>query len=189
MTFMNTKFSLLLIPLLLACFALSPSIQAAPLNVNVLNTPTVNVETMPPLLIDSSATNPVSVKDVDNPARQPFTFFSSTPIPEFLGIGSFNFQVPTGKRLVIEQVSVWIAGGVTNLRVQVQTIFPAGQPNKFNFLGTQVIGPDNAEFIASSQMRCYADEGTTASIFVYRYFTGLSAAAEVTVSGYLIDLP
>jgi hypothetical protein len=188
MTFMNTKFSLLLIPLLFACFALSRSIQAASLNVNVLNTPTVNVATMPPLLIDSSTTNPVLVKDVDNPARQPFTFHEVRTY-NFGEPQTFSFQVPTGKRLVIEQVSVLISGGVTNLRVVVSTIFPAGQSNSFHFLGTQVIQPDNAEFIASSQMRCYADEGTTALIALYRYFTGLSAGAEVTVSGYLIDLP
>ena len=188
MTFMNTKFSLLLIPLLLACCALSPSIQAAPLNVNVVNTPTVNVATMPPLLIDSS--NPVLVRDVDNPARQPFTFREFRTYT-FGDPESFNFQVPTGKRLVIEQVSVWIAGGVTNLRVRVRTIFPAGQPNyqSYNFMGTQVIGPDNSEFIASSQMRCYADEGTTATIDVWDFFTDFGAQAEVTVSGYLIDLP
>jgi hypothetical protein len=126
---MNTKFSLLLIPLLLACFALSPSIRAVPpsnpFDVNVVNTPTVSVATMPPLLIDSS--NPVLVRDVDNPARQPFTFqqlrVTNGGEPE-----NFTFQVPTGKRLVVEQVSVEVSGDITNLKVSVVTIFPASQP-------------------------------------------------------------
>ena len=125
---MKTKFSLLLIPLLFACFALSPSIQAAPLNVNVLNTPTVNVATMPPVLIDSSATNyPVLVKDVDNPARQPFTFFSANQSP---------FSAPVALTFKCRQASGSSSNRsrsdrrrCTDLKVQVQTIFPAGQSN------------------------------------------------------------
>src|SRR5207245_8737932 len=63
---MKTKLFLLLTPILLSCFALLPIAQAAPSpsNVNVVNTPNVNVVNTP--------ASPVPVRDVDNPASQPF---------------------------------------------------------------------------------------------------------------------
>src|SRR6266568_3286494 len=91
---MKTKLFLLLTPILLSCFALLPIAQAAPSpsNVIVVNTPA----------------SPVPVRDVDNPARQPF---------EAQGMGGFAdgasttgditiATVPAGKLLVIEHVSV-----------------------------------------------------------------------------------
>src|SRR5213083_3739953 len=91
---MKTKLFLLLTPILLSCFAFLPIARAAPSpsNVNVVNT----------------TASPVPVRDVDNPARQPF---------EAQGMGGFAdgasttgditiATVPAGKRLVIEYVSM-----------------------------------------------------------------------------------
>ena len=88
--------------------------------VNVGNTPTVNLASGSSVGLDPSnntvqlgntMANPVPVRDVDNPARQPFqkgTFY-------FLNDGESSkgttlFFVPFGKRLVIEQVSTFAAG-------------------------------------------------------------------------------
>src|SRR5437899_11619632 len=87
----------------LGCFALLPIAQAAPspTNVNVVNTPNVNV-------VNTTA-SPVPVRDVDNPARQPFQaeamggFADGASTTGDIPIGA----VPAGKRLVIEHVSAF----------------------------------------------------------------------------------
>src|SRR5437899_6396572 len=92
---MKTKLFLLLTPILLSCFALLPIAQAAPspTNVNVVNT----------------TASPVPVRDVDNPARQPFQaeavggFADGASTTGDITIGA----VPAGKRLVIEYVSAF----------------------------------------------------------------------------------
>src|SRR6266568_4786805 len=92
---MKTKLCLLLIPLVLACLALLPIAQAAPSpsNVMVVNTPA----------------SPVPVRDVDNPARQPF---QAEVVGGFADGASTTGDipittVPAGKVLVIEHVSVF----------------------------------------------------------------------------------
>src|SRR6266581_8083891 len=100
---MKTKLCLLLIPLVLACFALLPIAQASPSpsNVNVVNTPNVNV-------VNTTA-SPVSVRDVDNPARQPFHAEAVGGFADGASVtgGILIPTVPAGKRLVIEHVSVF----------------------------------------------------------------------------------
>src|SRR5207244_13410198 len=100
---MKTKLCLLLTPILLSCFALLPIARAAPSpsNVNVVNTPNVNVVNTP--------ASPVPVRDVDNPARQPF---QAEVVGGFADGASTTDEVtittvPAGKLLIIEHVSVF----------------------------------------------------------------------------------
>src|SRR5437660_8072703 len=100
---MKTKLFLLLTPILLSCFALLPIAQAAPSpsNVNVVNTPNVNVV--------NTTTSPVPVRDVDNPARQPF---QAEAVGGFADGASTTgdipiTRVPAGKLLIIEYVCVF----------------------------------------------------------------------------------
>src|SRR5438552_13850372 len=99
---MKTKLFLLLTPILLSCFALLPIAQAAPYpsNVNVVNTPNVNVVNTP--------ASPVPVRDVDNPARQPFHVEAVAGFADGASTtgGILIPAVPAGKRLVIEHLSV-----------------------------------------------------------------------------------
>src|SRR5437870_8952863 len=90
---MKTKLFLLLTPILLSCFALLPIAQAAPspTNVNVVNT----------------TASPMPVRDVDNPARQPF---QAEVVGGFADGASTTGDVtittvPAGKRLIIEDAS------------------------------------------------------------------------------------
>src|SRR5262249_20217654 len=71
----------------------------------------VNVGSLPAIQLDSS--NPLNVRDADNPARQPFQAYSE------LG-GSGKVVVPTGKRLVIETATgnAYSAGNVFWMSVQ-----------------------------------------------------------------------
>src|SRR6266568_3412190 len=108
---MKTKLCLLLIPLVLACLALLPIAQAAPSpsNVMVVNTPA----------------SPVPVRDVDNPARQPFQaqvvggFADGAATTGDIPITT----VPAGKLLVIEHVSVFgrMLPGQKMVRATIQT--------------------------------------------------------------------
>jgi hypothetical protein len=73
--------------------------------------------TKPPadVKVTNSSAEPVPTRDVDNSARQPFT----------VGLVSFNnntFQVPAGKRLVIEYVSGRgvLVQGLTYVQVALQ---------------------------------------------------------------------
>src|SRR5947207_4073698 len=61
-----------------------------PFNVNVVNTPLPVTGT---ISVGNLGDAPLPVRDVDNPARQPVQF-------EFNGLN--DYQVPAGKRLVIE---------------------------------------------------------------------------------------
>jgi len=171
-------------------------------NVNVVNTPNVNIANTP--IVTLSGTPSVSltgtpnvnvantpiVQDRDNPARQPFTY---SPLSQFW-IGnapniSFQFTVPGGKRLVIEQVSVsanLTASTTQKLSAEVQ-IF-GSTLTFYRFVGTDA---GQNDFVASSQMRCYADAGTSVVILVTRNDTSVGGAnfAGVSLSGYLIDMP
>src|SRR6266498_1651362 len=64
-------------------------------SVAINNTPNVNVVNTPTVQVGNTRDAPVSARDVDNPARQPFH--------KSISIGFLSaFVVPNGKRLVIE---------------------------------------------------------------------------------------
>ena len=187
----------------IATLTTSSLVAASNLNVNVVNTPNVNIANTP--IVTLSGTPSVSltgtpnvnvantpiVQDRDNPARQPFTY---APAGQFW-IGnapniSFDFTVPGGKRLVIEQVSViatLTASTTQKLSAEVQ-IFNGSPFTFYRFVGTDA---GQNDFVASSQMRCYADAGISVRILVTRSDTsgGSADVANVSLSGYLIDMP
>ena len=186
----------------IATLTTSSLVAASNLNVNVVNTPNVNIANTP--IVTLSGTPSVSltgtpnvnvantpiVQDRDNPARQPFTY---APVAQFWTGNapniSFQFTVPGGKRLVIEQVSVsanLTASTTQKLSAEVQ-IF-GSTLTFYRFVGTDA---GQTDFVASSQMRCYADAGTSVIILVTRSDTSVGGAnfAGVSLSGYLIDTP
>ena len=99
----KTTILLLLIARVIGCFALSSATQGAPspTNVNVVNTPSVNVA--------NTTASPVPVRDVDNPARQPFHAHVTGGFADGASTtgGTLIPTVPAGKLLVIEHVSVF----------------------------------------------------------------------------------
>ena len=186
----------------IATLATSSLFAASNLNVNVVNTPNVNIANTP--IVTLSGTPSVSitgtpnvniantpiVQDRDNPARQPFTYFADKFWIGNVPNVSFNFTVPGGKRLVIEQVSVsahLTASTTQKLSAEVQ-IFNGSPFTFYRFVGTDA---GQNDFVASSQVRCYADAGTSVIILVTRSDTsgGGADSAGVSLSGYLIDMP
>ena len=195
----SIKFKTITLPIVivvvLACFGLSPKAQAVPTppspsNVNVVNTPNVNVVNAP--------SQPVPTKNVDNAARHAFT---ATASDAFLSGGFEQLldvaTVPQGKRLVVEQVSaeyvLFNANDFRRISAGLQTttggvttdyVFRGGFANFTVDINQNV----NAVYVASSQMRSYADAGTTLRVIFRRDYYSETGQITASLSGYLIDV-
>jgi hypothetical protein len=139
------------------------------------------------LTVGNTATNPVPVRDRDNPARQPFQerLDSSNP-------NDTSFQVPLGKRLVIEYVSAasQMPAGQKLLLVKLQTDVnvnqtPIGILHFFTptLTGRDAIGRDI--FVVSQLTRLYAEPGSTVTLEVT---ATAGAPVVVSVVGHLVDV-
>jgi len=181
-------------------------------NVNVVNTPlpvsgTVNVGTPTVNLgagstvgingsvqIGNSATSPVLVRDVDNPARQPFTLSFNIPIRDNDSAAFASLTLETGRRFVILSVSVagfvkkgtntnWFAsvlmkssGGVADVGVS----FPV--PNVLPGFGGGVLDL----FGATQPVYITPDPGTAIEVGIQRI--GITGAGDIrfTLTGYSV---
>jgi hypothetical protein len=119
--------------------------------------------------------SPLMVRDLDNPARQPFQVE--------LDQTTFAFSVPAGKRLVIEFVSARAnsAPGFSLLSINVVTTVGGvtlQHPFVPVFVGKN--GVDNS-YTVSQPTRLYADPGTTVDITL--------GSGTVILSGYFVDVP
>src|SRR5439155_23134862 len=184
-----------LIPLVLAFFALSSATQAAPsppspTNVNVVNTPSVNV-------INTTA-SPVPVRDVDNPAKQPF---QAEVVGGFADGASSTGDitiatVPAGKRLVIEHVSAFgtmlPTQKVINGGSEVIWTDPFGIIIVQYHWDSQGSNADGSRdyFVVSEALRVYANPGPI-QCFAERDSTAGANPNSVTftISGYLVNCP
>jgi hypothetical protein len=151
---------------------------------------------------DNSATNPLQVHDVDNAPR---TAYAQTkkltfngPDRQILG----NFDVPDGKRLVIESFSVFGKLPSGNKLVEADiNAFQGGEQ-----FGTQYSAPvftGNTEetfepgvFIANSgkiHLEAVAGTGTVTVHLERDHIIGLSTVPpfffNVSITGYLVDAP
>jgi hypothetical protein len=176
------RLDLLLISLVLGCFAFSPATQAASRpsptpgtqDVNVVNTPTVS--------------------DADNPARQPFQALAGGEFTQPVFVITLT-TIPTGKRLIIEHVSV-VGETLTGKKMIGASIGVALQnvnngSHVYHSLtvsaqGSNVFGEDI--YTASGQIRLYGDPGTQ----VYGVAVSDNAVGShvsFSISGYLVDVP
>ena len=177
---------------MLGCFALSSATQAvpsppSPTNVNVVNTPNVSV-------VNTTA-SPVPVRDVDNPARQ-ITVVQTAGLEGFFNgdniclIPILN-SVPSGKRLIIEHVSVFgeMLPGQKMVQAQILTSFSSTYL-RISAQGSNA-GGSRDYFVASEQVSCRAFEQTQVEGIVLRDSTAGDNFNSVsfTISGYLVDSP
>ena len=149
-----------------------------PLNVSVVNT----------------ATRPVYVRDVDNPARQPF----HVELYDFRMIAgdtlsTDSFIVPAGKRLVIEQVSGrFTAPAGQTLDLVVQT-GPSEAPATHYYLPVRQgpLAPLSGDgFVLNQLSRQYAEPGSNVGVILQRRGgTDGEASGLMTFTGYLVDVP
>jgi hypothetical protein len=189
----------------------APSTQ----NVNVVNTPTVNAQQSgtwsvningtPVVGLDAAnntvrfdavnntvkidAATPVMVRDIDNPARQPFQASTSIVLPFGQTQGSRSVTtVPAGKVLVIEDIS---ADGRLdgNDKLLSLAIFTGGasyylHPNDegIDELGRRV-------YSASQHVRLYVPAGEAVTGFAERNPATGQPGVNFSVFGYYVDAP
>ena len=185
---MKTKLFLLLTPILLSCFALLPIAQAAssPSNVNVVNTPNVNVVNTP--------ASPVQVRDVDNPAKQPFQAEAMGGFADGASTtGDIPITtVPAGKRLVIEHVSVFgtMLPGQKMVRAVMHRFSVFGHSLVISAQGSNADGSRDY-FVASQLVRLNFSHDDVIVCLAERDSSLVENPGSVTftVSGYLVDCP
>ncbi len=155
-------------------------------NVGITNTPTVQVS--------NAFNSPLPVRDVDNPARQPFQRELDPLIPAGSFTASDSLTVPAGKRLVIEFASATInTTSGTKMWVRIQTT-TSGSTNAHTLV-PELQGPfsaDNSDFFVAAQpMKVFADPATQVIVItsVLGGVANSNSGAAVVMSGYLVDVP
>ena len=160
-------------------------------SVNVASMPSVNVATMPGITIANTPGSPAITRSADEHARQPF----QREVYPFINDGSYydvqTFQVPQGKRLVIEHVSASAGmpqGQFPN--VVVGTISNGSYLSSYALMtkmGTVGSVPASDAYIGNAQVLAYADPESFVTIYLQRPYYADTASGNVGVSGYLID--
>jgi hypothetical protein len=188
--------------------------------VNVLNTPSVNAQqsgtwnvgiTGTPVVgldagnntvkfdavnntVKIDPNNTLSVRDVDNPSRQPFAAQQFGAWNDGAQqAGDTITTVPIGKRLVLEYVSVRGAVLTGQKMLAPGITLTTGGSVVSHYLTTsafQGVLTGRDVYVSSQEVRLYADQGTEVSGFAYRDSpTGNGANVTFTISGYLVDMP
>lgn len=167
-------------------------VQSTETDVNVINTTSNPVPVVQTGEVDVNVVNmpeePIQVNCV-----QSIEHFQETVILSYSvgDIGKFgSFMVPTGKRLVMEHVSLRAAmtPGQRPFETKIIVLQVGGGSQKEHFLVTEYQGsrPGIADYYAASlPMRLYAIGAV--SIASFRTDTVGTAQINVTVSGYLVD--
>ena len=164
--------------------------------VNISGTPVVGLDAANNTVKFDSVDNtvkidpamPVVVRDVDNPARQPFQV-SVSPVAVTPGISAFVFmtQVPAGKRLIIEQVTS--QGSVSSgAAVQMQIVTDLGGDETSHAVVFTRQGTDGVSdyFAASELTRLYADPNSPVTIRAQGINGG--GTFSFSISGYFVSL-
>ena len=154
------------------------------------------------VIVENTAANPVPVnvqhqvttKDADNPAFQPFAKYVAD-VPAFPGPNdTVTFDVPAGKRLVIELVTIngTLSSGNTLAVVIIKTLQPDGSTVTHHLtippLGKDING--RPTYCLTHPLRLYAEPGVgSVSIFVARDGDGSTFSVGASISGYLVDIP
>ena len=191
-------------------------------NVNVVNTPTVNAQQSgvwnvgisgtPAVIvsnfpattnaaIDPSAntvkidtSDPVAVRDVDNPARQPFRKSVFVSLPDGTTFAAINPGItpPVGKRLVIEAISA--SGNIPSGQKYACSLNITDQFAQVLFdldlsLTLQAtFGPVDT-FQGNTTTRVYLESSDNVAFDVFRSAGAGAAGVRVSFSGYLADAP
>jgi hypothetical protein len=145
--------------------------------------------------VTNTATNPVRIRNVDNPVQQAVTFSAEVVVPDgsFGEINSNAFTVPAGKRLVLEYVSGH-ASLQPGQKPLVSMITAFGFGGYVHYLTAVPQGDFSAisarpeEFTINGPLRLYSDGGFSLLIELTRNSSAGLALLQLTFSGYLVDL-
>jgi hypothetical protein len=163
----------------------TPSIPVAvtntPLAVNVSNTPTVNANLAPnsSINVGNSATNPVLVRDVDNPANDTFESYVCRAGGSFVvncPAGLDTVTIPTttnsgapAKMLVIDNVSGTCTAAPGGEIINVQFDIPAGGYAHFLVPITTFSDSSEIDYAFAQETRLYATPGQPVTVGTARH--------------------
>ena len=161
--------------------------QSGTWNVGINGTPSVQ-------LANNSPSNPVSVRDVNDPASQPFQRELVAGINTGEFAASDSLTVPAGKRLVLEFASETAnlpAGQHMWIRIQTTT---NGSTNQFTLTPSFLCacGAGGSDFLQGNQeLKLYADPGSTVSVVANMFLVPANGntGADVVMSGHYINVP
>lgn len=133
------------------------------------------------------------VRDVDNPARA--TIVSAVCLTARLGGGGTNcelYTVPSGQRLVIEQIEA-ICTTPTGTSVYTGALnFSAGGNYSSHWFALPSQGPTDIggqRFVANQPVRYYVDPGSFVSFGEFSNDPTGNEDCEARVNGYLVSYP
>lgn len=151
-----------------------------------------------PVLVANTAAEPVpvalvpgtlaTVKDADNPARQPFRVSGTGMFGDYTGLSVNLITVPSGKRAVIEHCSCINYLAATDNFVRFELAVDGAPAHQFvhTRVGTSYVpGVDIWSF--SQPVRLYADPASVISAHGLRRSTG-TGGIECYISGYFVDV-
>jgi hypothetical protein len=130
------------------------------------------------------------VRDVDQPARQPFVHNFDLPLTN--GIGEESITVPLGKRLVIETVDA--AGFVTpGQKVDfMMDLLTSGSTTHVRhhfpptFIGTFF---NLDRYTLCQSVRLYGEPGSTVRVIMQKNAITAGGVGDLAISGHFVDLP
>jgi len=132
-----------------------------------------------------AVSNTIANQDIDNPDRQPFLKYVSVNTVNTDNT-AVSVPVPAGKRLVIETVTAY-REAVSQPAINAQ-IYLRGQVNGVSGLyGLPLL--TNSLRITTQPMRFRADPGTNVLVIASLSGPVASEIDDVTLSGYLVDVP
>ena len=157
--------------------------QSGSWNVGISGTPTFQV--------GNTASNPVFVSDVNEPAMHPFQASAGGALNAGSAETTVGIPVPSGKRLAIKFVSA--LGSVPTGQVIRASFFTTigGLETRHTLVMTPqgTFSPQD-DFAASQSVEVFADGGTSIFVEFDRSGGGVGTGGGfVSISGYLIDMP
>lgn len=138
--------------------------------------------------------NPVPVRDVDNPARQPVSAeVELTLIDGFQNTAGVIYAVPPGKSLVIEYFSARAKLPHAQAIAEIGcTINQSNAPSVSTYFeATHMTSTSAQEFFVSSKLvRIYAGSESHVSVFLKRLPLATGTGEVLfSIQGYLVDVP
>jgi len=134
----------------------------------------------------NSAANPLLVRSIDSPGRQPFESSATLTVNSSNQVIYTFPAVPAGKRLVVEFLSAeaFAFSGTPTAAVAHFAVFD-GNSHVFHLPATQTA---TSRFQGTGQVRAYIDGGQKISmIFSYNPGGSPSLSGGAFLSGYLVD--
>ncbi len=138
---------------------------------------------------------PALVRDIDNPALQPFRDYIAANLlsTEFDKIVN-GPTVPAGKRLVIENASVWALTSLNDFVTGIWLTVPTASPQTFVLLDPadterKPISGANAVAAYNRPVKLYFNPGEQLQLHVFTDGTAGPKLVNVYLNGYYVNLP